>query len=287
MNNLYYIKRINIAIDYIEDNLENKLTLAKLSEVAALSKYHFHRIFKIITGETLNEFIKRRKMEKACRLLINSKSKSITEIAFECGYGSSSNFTRDFSEFYNAAPSKMREKNYKPYTRKIANGKSTNPVFLGVSNIPEYEFLYSRISNGYNPAIIQMAFKALYQFALKKNLFVSPEQFIGIGYDDPDYTPVAKCRYDAGLILKNGLPKDTDLCGFNRKKIKNGVYAVFEYEGKGDKFFNAWDVIFTKWLLKSKYVPANNPHLEMYKASERYAEGIYKADLCLPVRVME
>ncbi len=67
-----YKSRINNVIDYIESNLKSEMTLDKLADVANFSSFHFHRIFKTIIGETLNQFIQRIRIEKAAALLINN-----------------------------------------------------------------------------------------------------------------------------------------------------------------------------------------------------------------------
>ena len=63
--NASYWERINKTIDYIESNLEKKITLNKLAQINHFSKYHFHRIFSSFTGESLYNFINRLRVEKA------------------------------------------------------------------------------------------------------------------------------------------------------------------------------------------------------------------------------
>lgn len=283
MENQYYLLRINSVIDYIEDNLDAKLTLAKLSRVAGISKYHFHRIFKTITGETLNNYIKRRKMETACRLLLNEKNKSLTEIALDSGYTSGANFSRDFSNYYNQSPITTRKLKQRPIKRELEIKPDLYYEFTGIKIIPEMNVIYSRINTGYSPATIKPSFDKLFYYALENKLYRTPEQFIGIGYDDPDYTPLSKCRYDTCFVL----PADIKLSGsitFNSKTIKQALYAVFQFEGKAEEFFAVWNLIFKEWLITSNYIPANKPHLEMYLPCERYMEGYFKANLCLPVK---
>ena len=78
-----YISRINRVIDYIEENLDDDLSLVRLADVAHFSRFYFHRIFKAIVGETLNSFIQRIRVEKAAILLDANPARSITEIAFD------------------------------------------------------------------------------------------------------------------------------------------------------------------------------------------------------------
>ena len=74
-----YIYRINRVIDYIDGNLDKTLDLNTLSDVANFSPYHFHRIFTAFTGETLNNFVQRIRIEKAASLLINESEVPIME----------------------------------------------------------------------------------------------------------------------------------------------------------------------------------------------------------------
>ena len=79
-----YISRINRVADYIKCNFDSELSLEKLSNVAAFSKYYFHRIFKSISGESLNSFVSRVRLEKSAFLLEYNRSNSITSIAYDC-----------------------------------------------------------------------------------------------------------------------------------------------------------------------------------------------------------
>lgn len=286
MENDFYINKINSVIDYVEDNLDKKLTLTKLSQVAGISKFHFHRIFKAIIGETLNNYIKRRKMETACKQLLYENDKSLTEIAFDQGYNSGANFSRDFYNYYNQSPLKTRKQKQKPIKREINFSTGLEYEFIGIKIIPQMNVIYSRISTGYNPETIKPSFDKLFYYAMANNLFRSPEQFIGIGYDDPDYTPLSKCRYDTCFVLPENVSAESQM-PFNSKTIKQALYAVFCFEGKAEQFFEVWNLIFKEWLINSNYIPQNKPHLEMYLPCSRYMQGYFRANLCLPVKKMK
>jgi len=83
-----YTKRIDQVIDYLRDHLDKPLKLKDLARVACFSEYHFHRVFGAMTGETVNDFTNRLRLEKAARLLTKTRQ-SLTEIALECGFSSS------------------------------------------------------------------------------------------------------------------------------------------------------------------------------------------------------
>src|SRR5271167_2939250 len=106
--NSEYAQRINRVIDYLRGNLDRQVKLKELARVACLSEFHFHRIFGAVSGETLNNFTNRLRLEKAARLLRYS-DQSITDIALDCGFSSSSTFSRAFQKAYSIAPIQFRK----------------------------------------------------------------------------------------------------------------------------------------------------------------------------------
>ena len=78
--NSEYAQRIDRVIDYLRRNLDRPVKLAELADIACFSEFHFHRIFRAVSGETLNNFTNRLRLEKAARLLRYS-DQSLTDIA--------------------------------------------------------------------------------------------------------------------------------------------------------------------------------------------------------------
>ena len=102
------LKRNHHEKRYLEKNLDHSLTLNELAGVAHFSPFHFHRIFTAMVGETLSQFITRIRIEKAAALLVSHPGKSITEIALDCGFSSSSAFARAFKDFFQMSASEWR-----------------------------------------------------------------------------------------------------------------------------------------------------------------------------------
>jgi AraC-like DNA-binding protein len=107
-----YVSRINRVIDYIEANIDIDLSLENLAKVANFSRFHFHRIFRAMVGETLNQFIQRIRLEKAAAQLIVNPKKSITEIAFDYGFSGSAAFARAFKETFQMNASEWRSEGH-------------------------------------------------------------------------------------------------------------------------------------------------------------------------------
>lgn len=85
--NKSYQERLNIVLTYIENHLDENISLKKLAKIAYFSPYHFHRIFFGMMKETLMSYVKRLKLQKAAKMLINTNM-SVTDIAFDLGYES-------------------------------------------------------------------------------------------------------------------------------------------------------------------------------------------------------
>jgi AraC family transcriptional regulator len=122
-----YTSRINRVIDYIEKHIDEELSLETLANVANFSRFHFHRIFRSMVGETLNNFIQRIRVEKAAMKLIAHPKKSITDIAFECGFSGSAAFSRVFRDTFKMSPSQWRlQKNLQNLYSNICKTDSNN-----------------------------------------------------------------------------------------------------------------------------------------------------------------
>jgi AraC family transcriptional regulator len=98
-----YHKRLNIVLDYIDKHLDEEISLEKLAKIAFFSKYHFHRIFSGMTGQSVMSYIKRLKLQRAAGRLIYS-NQSVTDIAFDAGFETLEAFIRSFKKMYSKSP---------------------------------------------------------------------------------------------------------------------------------------------------------------------------------------
>ncbi|MGL9749993.1 helix-turn-helix transcriptional regulator [Enterococcus sp. DIV0170] len=109
-----YLRLINKTEDYIEGHLKETITLSDLAKNAHLSDFHFHRIFKQYSSETVNEFVTRFKLERAAIFLRVNPKLSITTIAMEYGYTDSSSFSRSFKRQFGVSPRNYRKQQEMP-----------------------------------------------------------------------------------------------------------------------------------------------------------------------------
>lgn len=98
---------IQRAIDFIEDNIFENLKLEIIASQAYMSSFHFQRIFSIICGISIGDYIRNRRLTLAS-IEISSSNKKIIDIAFKYGYESPESFSRAFTRFHGFSPIKAR-----------------------------------------------------------------------------------------------------------------------------------------------------------------------------------
>ena len=91
-----YIRRINKAFEFIHQNLDQTIRLDDVASASCFSSYHFHRIFHALVGETVNDYVSRKRMERAASRLVHKPELSVTDVAEAGGFSSSANFSKAF-----------------------------------------------------------------------------------------------------------------------------------------------------------------------------------------------
>ena len=96
------------ALVYIEDHIEESLSLESVSNHFNISKFYFHRLFSAMTGYSFNNYLLSRRLNTSVNLIQN-KNLSLTDVAYRLNFGTPSSFTRAFKRQYGIAPSKLKE----------------------------------------------------------------------------------------------------------------------------------------------------------------------------------
>lgn len=103
-----YIEMVNDAIQYIESNLHRKLSLDELASRYYISPTYFHRIFRAVTNHTVKSYILGRKLSAAA-IELRQTDRNVADIAFQYGFNSHEQFTRDFIKMFHVTPSRYRK----------------------------------------------------------------------------------------------------------------------------------------------------------------------------------
>ena len=100
----HHIQSMDRAIDYIQQHLAEKLPIKTLANVACFSDFHFQRLFKAYTGEAVQKYINRLRLEKAAEALRARPDQSITQIALSSGFATSAAFAKAFQQRFLMSP---------------------------------------------------------------------------------------------------------------------------------------------------------------------------------------
>ena len=151
------ILNIEAVIDYIESHLDEKLDLEKVSDAVHYSKYYLHRMFTNTVGMTIHDYMQRRQLTEAAKLLVFS-SKPIIEVAFLCGYESQQAFSSAFKSMYKVPPAQYRASGtfYPLQLRFTLHKNITSKVFTKediciaeASDLPDWMDLMRLVIDGY------------------------------------------------------------------------------------------------------------------------------------------
>jgi DNA gyrase inhibitor len=313
LNNEYML-RLNRTIDYIQKHYSEKLNLTKLAAIACFSKFHFHRLFRAMVGETLNDFVQRIRLEKSVLQLTTHQNKSITEIALDCGFSSSQNFAKIFKTHYGLTPSMIRsELNWDDWKIKIGRLKGKNkdnlqPVEaylydlycnkrqLPIDKIldrpslsrvkvvekPSFRVAYVRSIGPYEKKTIEPAFKQLFQWAKPRGLINEEMPVLSSFWNYPDITPEDKLICDACIAVPESVKADRWV---NVQILPGGKFAVYRCEIEVEGNNDAWMSLFLNWLISSDYQPDDRPFYEIYyNDPETHPLKHQILDLCLPIK---
>lgn len=105
-----WLERMNRSMNYIEQNLSNEIDAKEVARLACCSEYHFPRMFSSITGFTLSEYIRRRRLSQAAFELQNDNFIRIIDLALKYGYDSPDAFSRAFKSLHGVTPTEARRK---------------------------------------------------------------------------------------------------------------------------------------------------------------------------------
>ena len=288
-----YDQRIDRVIDYLRANLDRPVKLAELANVACFSEFHFHRIFSAVSGETLNAFTNRLRLEKAARLLRYSEQ-CLTDIALDCGFSSSATFSRAFRAGYDTSPSQFRK------SGEIKKSKICKELFpedeyglpmsaeekrtafpVSLIDIPERQIAYIRVTNAFEMDRVLAALETIIVWAKSENIF-SQGVLFGMTVDDPHVTPKHLYRYE--VCFASSLPFRC-MEGMSKLKMPPMRYAVIKVSGDLHRLATAWDYLYRGWLINSAYEPEHAPALEVFVDKESAMDwSHFELELCLPVK---
>ena len=274
-----YIQRINKVVAYINNHLDETLDLKTLANEAALSDFHFHRIFKALKGEAIGAYITRLRLEATARLL-RYTSLTIEEIAFNIGYETPASLSKAFKKQYGISPTEYRtNKDTYIMKKEIINPdlalKTPKIVTLEPKNL-----IYVALTGAYGSLDYGKAYEQLWAVIKAQKLFTKGIESICISYDDPKITEGSLQRSDVCLAIhKPATPQEEVSC----KTLAGGKYAVFFYQGSYENLSQVYDTA-VRWVIDHQYTLREEPFFEKYlNDARRTPKEKLKTEIYIPI----
>ncbi|MGD1821503.1 MAG: AraC family transcriptional regulator [Pleomorphochaeta sp.] len=287
-----WIKNLQNAINYVEENLTNEINLEDVSKIANSSATNFQRVFSILCNCTLGEYIRNRRLSLAGNELATSNSK-IIDIAFKYGYDSPESFTRAFIRFHNIKPSQVKKNggNLKSFSKisvkltldggsimdyqikkldefKLISIKKYFPIEIEKSQKEIPAFWSECKTNGSFNALCTKYFK-------KDSIF--GDAVVGVCFENSD----RKDEFPYGIgVYYNGEKCEDD---FIIDTIEPLTWAIFKCKGPMPSAIQELlHSIYSEFFPSSEYTPNGGYYLEVYPDGDITAKD-YKSEVWISV----
>ncbi|WP_240633367.1 AraC family transcriptional regulator [Paenibacillus montanisoli] len=294
-----YLLQIQTTIDYVEDHLAEELSLSRLAQVARLSDFHFHRVFLSMAGDTVMEYVRKRRLALAAKQIACSDER-LLDIALNNGFQNHETFTRAFKRMFGMTPGDYRRQDIKPpsYAKLNVLQRKFNPYLGGIRmeyrlvTKPAYKVIGYELQTSTNDGENQRQIPAFWQEYLKNGwahripnrIHKDSPVELGIcyGFDMAS----GSFKYMIGMEAEHFENVAEDLVC---REFGAAEYAVFTTpKVTPDQFSNSiqstWGAVFGEWFPHSGYEHAGTPEFELY--DERCHPGIelVQMDIYVPVK---
>ncbi|WP_145048391.1 effector binding domain-containing protein [Paenibacillus xylanexedens] len=253
--------RIQLAITYLEEHLQDEFNVKQTAACAGFSAFHFQRLFQAITGYTVLEYVRRRRLSEAAQHVRNT-SEGILDIALNWGYQSQEAFTRAFATYWGVTPAKFRKLednsyslklqqmiDFNDYRNQLGGGFYMNTpriVTLEPIRIIGYEYKTNLNDNQHYGEIPGF----YHQFGTERKFMDIPDR----SRQDLAYGIACHFQEDGqfSFIIGEESASVTPLLepGYVEFEIPGGVYAEFKVDGSGQDIRK---MIYGSWLPQSNY----------------------------------
>lgn len=282
-----YLEAFERAIIYMENHLDDAISVHEVASASGYSYYHFTRIFQSVLGESVGHYLKKRRLSRAAHKLLYSERK-IIDIALESGFDSAQTFSRAFKSVYQVSPSTYRNNRL--------------DVFRGNKKEIDRSFLHHISSNiTVQPQIRNIG--SIYVAGIRgtaklDNIFSLWQQFAQKQSDIPNGHPSCRtfgiCEYKGDTETANYDMEVSEVIGMEvltyddlpsgivTKTIPAGKFAVFTHKGPLADILKTYQYIWGTWALLTSETIDERDDFELY--DERFT-GRENADSAIDIYI--
>lgn len=268
---------IEICVDYIENNIYNKITLDELSLETGISKYYLHRMFKSLTGESIIEYVQSRKLSSSISELVYT-NKRIIDIAMDYGFNYEQSYIRAFKKKFGHTPLKIRTDELSLLLTEKINPSDILTVDNSITYKPFFVFKQKFNIVGNEHKILSKSGDSTaneygrdFFYNCKDKVNNSVNSHIYLGYTDWSENDKGYIYYMPSVQVKdlNNIPN-----GMKGVSIPAHKYVVFRFIGffkpddiKGKHVGRVLAHLYRKWIFQSDFKFADSFRLEYIDTS--------------------
>lgn len=293
MAKIDHFKMVSKAIEYIEDNLTEPISVLDICRTAPVSTWQFQRLFRAYVGDSVGSYLRGRRLSHAADLLVLSENR-ILDVAVMLQFGSQEAFTRAFKSQYKMTPGQIREnstamKIYKKprltedMLKHIQDGIQRAPTICNLGPLSLVGMKTTITSYlGENPDFEQKIPPFWMEFdQLKRKFSMDMDAFnYGVAIS------TSENMFEEELTYFAAVPSPADgviPSGMLSLTIKQQLYAVFENQGLADKSQATIDYIYGIWLPESGYQRAKGYDFEIFDHRYSLKNPLSISRYCLPI----
>lgn len=274
-----YENRMIRVLDYISQNLDGDLSLDTLADVAAMSRFHWHRVFHATTGYTLAETVRRQRAHRAACWLLQTDL-PIDRIAEKSGYNSIRSFSRVFTEYFEMSPAAFR-KHGALRVLAMSQFEGNSAMYdIEITKTPSRRLVGMPHKGPYLE--IGGTFEKLRAVIAARNLWPQVQGMVGVYYDDPAATKPEDLNSYAGIVVAPETPLPETL---KEVTLPETEAAILHFKGPYSGLAAAYSHLYGTWLPNSKREFADHPAFEVYMNSpaDTKPEDLL-TDICVPLK---
>ncbi|AST98677.1 AraC family transcriptional regulator [Shouchella clausii] len=275
------------SIEYIESHLDNELLLDEIAAIACMSRFHFQRMFRMLTGYTVTEYIRNRRITIAAQELVHSKSKVI-DVAMKYGYESPEAFTKAFRRIHGIPPSdaKKHSQSLKAYPKISFQIQLKGDVEMDYKIVEKDAFtvvgksIRTTTICGENNQKIAAFWNESNQNGLSKELAKNcgPLGLLGICID------FDKQQENLTYLIAAEKNIDQIPVEWETRQIPAATWAIFPVHGAmPDAMPKVWDRIFSEWFPATGYEHSGGPEMEVYLSDADPYSKDYYSEIWIPI----
>lgn len=286
-------KLLGQSIDYVEQHLHLPIEIEDIAKAAMSSKYHFQRMFHAVTGVTVTQYVRNRRLTLAAQDLVGTNCKVI-DAALKYGYDSPAAFTKAFQRMHGVTPLEAKKMNVKL--------KAFPRISFQIQVRGETEMNYRMVEEkgstvcGKSVIVHEDAYKEIPVFVeeiWKDGTHDQINELLGrhagallYGYHF-DFDEDGSKRYLMGAEVPDGIQVPDGLTVLH---VPGQTYAVFDSRGTMTEdveidlsIMNIWKRIYTEWFPSTSFEQAEGPCIEKYEWVDDQQQD-FITEVWIPVR---